>query len=120
MENLFTQKEIVTAKAVVVFYNQQIAKGNFSGSFEEFSDSLLKPKRKKIVVEVEYNDLILTAGVIELNLRGINGNYENVRVKELPEVFTREDIKDLRNHIYNDEGSIDDIINDWLSERSKK
>jgi len=111
MEFTKEQKEIIEE-----MYNLQLSGSVFGARIKKAFPEVLKPKRKKIFLEVE-SDYAYT----DDDIRGtmINRyNCHDIKVTELPEVFTREDIKDLRNHIYNDEGSIDDIIDDWLSERT--
>lgn len=118
----FTKEEIVIAKAIVIDYNQQRCKGNFSGSFEEFCDLFLKPGRKKIVVEIEYEvskDAIpLTANNLQTHFE-IATELKNPKATELPEVFSRQDILEmLKDCLHSD--TIKMYCDLFISERNKK
>jgi hypothetical protein len=121
----FTKEEIKTAEKIWDEYsNKENVQETVSG-FRFYLHSLLKPERKKIRVEIEYD----VTDKVEINLKGIYyafknsfSDYRDIKVTELPEVFSREDMILFANYYYCDHTSTDQeqCLIDWLSERSSK
>ena len=87
----------------------------------EIFPEVLEPKRKKIVVEVEYDVL---KGVDNIGVGLIAGLLErnrNAKVTELPGVFTREEMLEFKFGTTEFECDIwDKALDRFLSERNKK
>jgi hypothetical protein len=101
----YTKEEIETGRKL--FFEWDTAM-----NFEDWLDSLLKPKTKKIRVEIELDENV---GTVE-NLLNALGVLNVISVKELPEVFSREEVIELieigfATHKYNKQ---------CLSERKSK
>lgn len=119
----FTKEELETVGKFIdeyTYYSPPI-------SLSDYLDQCKKPETKKIVVEVEYKECEagkwLRADYIDAILKESLSAYREVKVTELPEVFSREEIVKLRDYILT--GShfhteIKKAFNDFLSERSKK
>jgi hypothetical protein len=91
-------------------------------SLSDYLDQCKKPERKKIVVEIEYNDseFGMSAKVIQEAISNFHTRNEYVtKVTELPETFTREDMIEFLRDSYSDV-SYENAFDLWLSERSKK
>jgi hypothetical protein len=129
----FTKEEIETAKKIYEKYITDKFNEKISSSYIHFLDLLLKPERKKIRVEIEYesDNFPLTAdrikGACELKY---DITFRKFKVTELPEVFSKEDLIELGNKIifniqcnkqiypYNQFGN--DDLEFFLSERKSK
>jgi hypothetical protein len=122
----FTKEQIELAKKV--FESYQIDQRN-QPSYTYFLDSLLKPETKKIVVEIEYEpipDFITEEMAINLTVNDVRDSLKsrmnkefNIKVNELPEVFTREQVIGIFDASFTDKNYINGLIDVWLSERNK-
>ena len=89
---------------------------------DEFFDSLLKPERKKIRVEIEYenyNPFPLSVGRISSALNILFDDKRKISITELPEVFTREDMIEFAEYDW-DGINTKNNLDTWLSERKSK
>jgi hypothetical protein len=121
----FTKEVIETAREVYGTWTSE------KTAFISYLDSLLKPETKKIVVEIEYEpipDFITEEMAINLTVNDVRDSLKsrmnkgfNIKVTELPEVFSREDMIEFAQYNY-EHSSISKVtnLNNWLSERSKK
>ena len=116
----FTKEEIETAKKV---WDTFKVNPGCSKSYNEYLDSLLKPERKKIRVEIEYDNIeypIVAEDISDMIISQFNLRY-NFKITELPEVFTREEvIKFAENYTVYCETSVKDYFNIYFSERKSK
>ena len=124
----FTKEEIKTAKTL---YDKWASEKYTSPTFKAFLDSLLKPETKFINVRIEYDDGIKLYGN-DLSAKGLecyltnsytdsNTNKGQIKVTELPEVFTREEVLSLFNdYTCIPPCEVDNYMNDILSERKSK
>lgn len=91
--------------------------------FSEYLDSLVKPQRKKIVVEIEANDCDII-GILNRILQGekslceVTSGYK-WKAKLLPEVFSREDMIEFAKIDHVRYCDIESNLKNFLSERSK-
>jgi hypothetical protein len=92
-------------------------------SLSDYLDQCKKPKTKKIVVEVEYDDseFGMSAKAIQESISNFDTRNEYVtKVTELPEVFSKSDMINFgmynREDFYSDMG---ESFDNWLSERNK-
>ena len=71
-------------------------------SLSDYLDQCKKPETKKIVVEVEYKECEagkwLRADYIDAILKESLSAYREIKVTELPEVFSREDMIEFANY----------------------
>ena len=87
----FTKEELETVGKFIdeyTYYSPPI-------SLSDYLDQCKKPERKKIVVEVEYNDseFGMSDKAIQESISNFDTRNEYVtKVTELPEVFSREDM----------------------------
>jgi len=120
----FTKEQIETAVNVIEDYDKDrnpksdmISIGYLIGHLKD----RIKEQRKKIVVEIEYNgrpDMNLDKHIIEQRLQTM---MFNIKVTELPEVFSREDMKLFAKYCVDKEWIyLDEALDNWLFERSKK
>jgi hypothetical protein len=125
----FTKEELETVGKFIdeyTYYSPPI-------SLSDYLDQCKKPERKKIVVEVEYNDseFGMSAKAIQETISNFDTRNEYVtKVTELPEVFSREDMIELGNKIiYNTQCNLEfypynkfgnDDLENFLSERKTK
>lgn len=122
----FSKEEIETAKKV--FETYKINPG-CSNSYNEFLSSLFKPETKFINVRIEYVPFknafdsiqnLYTNDVKRALCSDLNSKF-NIKVTELPEVFTREEvIKFAENYAVYGETSVKDYFNIYFSERKSK
>lgn len=83
----------------------------------EIFPEVLKPERKKIFLEVEFDNLEYDLGNIEAIMNeGYDGHWV---FKELPEVFTREDVHKMFDSKFSNNDYVDSFIDKFLSERNK-
>ncbi len=113
----FTKEEIETALKTWDEYSDTLNEL----SYADWLNSLLKPETKKIVVEVEYddNEYGMSAEAIYQSINSFDVRNEYVtKVKELPEVFSREDMIDFAEY-YSDSDvwNLQIAFDNWLSER---
>ena len=102
----FTKEQIETAKKILESYR---VVQNRHHNFENYLDSLLKPETKFIDVRIEYVpfknafDSIQNIYVSDVSreLRSNLNDKFNIKVTELPEVFTREDMIEFALYHYN-------------------
>lgn len=123
----FTKKEIETAEKI---FNSYQNCNNPPRLFREYLHSLLKPERKFIDVRIEYqlnkfgSEVILYEHNILECLTGEGYWSSVIKVTELPEVFSRQDmIEFAKESIYahRNPDYIDiDYLNYFLSERKSK
>lgn len=120
----FTKNEIETSKKM---FKDWFGEVEGVGNYLEYLDSLLKPERKKIRVEIEWDETgmdDITGNSISTLITRNHAKERNLKVTELPEVFTIEDIEDLKEYLYRktayDKGFLHNVINDWFSERKSK
>lgn len=87
-------------------------------SYSAFLDSLLKPETKFIDVRIEYESL----GGFDLKSYILNCfPFANTKVTELPEVFTREEVKLFTKYcIDNGWIHLEKALDNWLDERKSK
>jgi len=86
----------------------------------EFFKSLVKPERKKIVVEIEYDEIgyKFPLGLIEGYVKNYLNQDRNLKVTELPEgTWTDDEVKAFVKYFYNDS---DDTFEKFKSERKSK
>lgn len=124
----FTEEEIETALKVLSDYDNSMNPKSdmFSITYlKKYLESILKPKRRKIFLEIEFDEPdsfamdkhairnILIAGCSEIL---------NFNVEQLPEVFTREDMASLVRYTVESDATLTDfdILDNFLSERNKK
>jgi len=120
----FTKEEIETAESLWDDYYSS----EFCGKLY-FKDWLNKKRIqiKKVILEIEYEHAynMQTPMRKEFIFSAINNwdsikSFKNIKVTELPEVFTREDMEDFaryRNYLV---GKTEELFNKWLSERKSK
>lgn len=117
----FTKEEIETAKKLYSKYRNQTAVDDGFTNFADWVDSLLKPKTKKIIVEIEVygGSQVMFLNGIENALRD---KYYNaaIKVTELPEVFSKKDLIEFTNYHHHVDETVETNINDWLSQRKSK
>jgi hypothetical protein len=116
----FTKEKIETAEKLYELW----AKEKYtSPTFKSFLNSLNKPERKKIVVEIEYDDFNnnkIGVGDVKTAIENYSlSSHWNFKVTELPEVFTREQVIGIFDASFTDKNYIDGLINKWLSKRNK-
>ena len=112
MNNLTeTQKEAISS---LVNLTEEFCNRELSQKAERlkglFPEAFAEPKRKKIVVEVSYDGYFNTSAsnlirIIEDNCREDIG----LEVKELPELYTAEDMIEFANYWHDDVGNYDNI-----------
>lgn len=122
----FTKEQIETAKELLKTYRND---SNVSVGFDGYLDSLLKPERKKIIVEIEYDkikgsfgrDLDITKINVENTMKKEFISDFNFKITELPEVFTRENMIEFAEYYSDDtEWNFNHSFDHWLSERNYK
>jgi hypothetical protein len=116
----FTKEELETVGKFMdeyMYYSPPI-------SLSDYLDQCKKPKTKKIVVEIEYNDSEF--GISDKAIQEAISNFDTrneyvTKVTELPETFTREDMIKFKYGMVNDANSIfwHYQIENFLSERNK-
>jgi hypothetical protein len=114
----FTKEELETVGKFIdeyTYYSPPI-------SLSDYLDQCKKPETKKIIVEIEYKDFNnnkIGAGDVKTSIENYSlSSHWNFKVTELPEVFSREDIMNLKMYMWIHSGNTNDIDN-WLSERNK-
>jgi hypothetical protein len=92
-------------------------------SWDDYLDSLLKPETKFIDVRIECGK----NADVDIYLRNNNSlpswlNDIKYKATELTEVFSIQDIENLKEHLRLEYGSsrVTELINNWLSERKSK
>ena len=112
----FTKEEIETTKLMWNDYHKYTP--NMLIGFEVWLDSLLKPETKFIDVRIEYESL----GGFDLKSYILNCfPFANTKVTELPEVFTREEVKLFTKYcIDNGWIHLEKALDNWLDERKSK
>lgn len=111
----FTKEQIETAGELYSIWNKGIGIPD-SETFSEFLDSLLKPETKKIIVEIESEEQDLTPERILSRLKIYS--FHNLKVTELPEVFTREDIYEMFQYCIH-KNTINTCLNKFSERKSK-
>ena len=107
------QKEIINE-----MYNLQLDGSDFGARIRKAFAEVLKPERKKIIVEIEYDNNTDVKDLIDyISYYDIESKF---KVTELPEVFSREQVIDIFDPSFTSKDYIDGLITKWLSERSKK
>ena len=117
----FTKEQIETAKKILESYR---VVQNRHHNFENYLDSLLKPETKFIDVRIEYesdasnSSLPLTANNLETHFDCAT-ELKGVKVTELPEVFTREDMIEFANIDHIRYCDIEPNLEKFISERNQ-
>jgi hypothetical protein len=124
----FTKEVIQASKQM---FQDWFTRNDGLGNYNDYLDSLLKPKRKKIIIEVSSDVIDGTFSKLHIDVNNFRSTLKkefrsdfNVEVKELEEVFSESDmiefgqqcIRSKRDPYYIDE----DYLNFWLSERQPK
>jgi len=119
----YTKEEIKTALLLLSEYEGNSLPINF----EDYLKSKLKPETKKIRVEIEYEVGIklygedISAKTLEIYLTSTNSRIMlgQVKVTELPEVFSRDELYIIfKNTIH--PNSIKHCLDKFISERDSK
>jgi len=119
----FTKEEIKTALLLLSEYEGNSLPINF----EDYLKSKLKPETKKIRVEIEYD----VTDKVEINLKGIYyafknsfSDYRDIKVTELKDIWTDEDMIEFAKECINAHRNPDyidvDYLNDYLAGRNSK
>ena len=111
----FTKEEIETTKLMWNDYHKYTP--NMLIGFEVWLDSLLKPETKFVDVRIEYDEKNGKVEYLLSALKVLNFNS----VTELPEVFTREEVKLFTKYcIDNGWIHLEKALDNWLDERKSK